>query len=42
MLDQVDDYINYRAGKKLLQKKLEETEREFWEEYKSKKLALAE
>ena len=42
VLDQVDDYINYRAGKKLLQKKLEETESEFWEEYKSKKLALAE
>ena len=42
VLDQVDEYINFRAGKKLLQKKLEETENEFWEEYNSKKLALVE
>ncbi len=42
VLDQVEDYIYFRAGKKLLQRKIEETEEAFWKEYNSKKLALVE
>lgn len=42
VLDQVDDYIRFRTGKKLLQKKLEETENQFWKEYYSEKTNLVE
>ena len=37
VLDNVDSYINFRAGKKILQRKIEELEEDFWKEYNSKK-----
>lgn len=37
VLDNVDSYIHFRAGKKILQRKVEELEENFWKEYNSKK-----
>jgi len=41
VLDKVDAYIHFRAGKKILQRKIEELEEKFWKEYNSEKEEIA-